>query len=102
MKLFGARAPEKAPKTIENNYLEKVYASPFRDVTNLIKTMENQLFQKSTNAIRKPYKNQCQMKGIWSKIAKWHPKTLKSIRFLTIIDMAVRHVAKPYKTNGNQ
>ena len=62
--------------------------------------MENQLFQKSRNAITKPYKNQGQMQEIWSKIAKRHPKTLKKHYLEKVFVSRFREVKKPYKTNG--
>ena len=74
---FWSPKPKKAPKLLKKHYLEKVSASRFREVKNLIKPMEIQLFQKSRNAITKPYKNLGQMKENLSKIAKWHPKTLE-------------------------
>ena len=48
---FCSPKPKKAPETLKKHYLEKVFASRFREVKNLIKPMENQLFQKS----KKPY-----------------------------------------------
>ena len=62
--------------------------------------MENQLSQKSKNAIRKPYENLGQMKEIWSKIAKRHPKTLKKHYLEKVFVSRFREVKKPYKTNG--
>ena len=62
--------------------------------------MENQLFQKSKNAIRKPYKNLGQMKEIWSKNAKGPPKTLKKHYLEKVFVSRFREVKKPYKTNG--
>ena len=62
--------------------------------------MENQLFQKSENAIRKPYKNPGQMKEIWSKNAKGPPKTLKKHYLEKVSVSRFREVNKPYKTNG--
>ena len=50
---------------------------PLRHVAKPYKTNGKSTFPKSENAIRKPYKNLGQMKEIWSKIAKWPPKTLK-------------------------
>ena len=64
--------------------------------------MENQLFQKSGNAIRKPYKNQGHMREIWSKIAKRLPKTLEKHYLEKVFVSRFREVKKPYKTNGNQ
>ena len=100
MKLFGAQNRKKLPKLLEKHYLEKVSASRFREVKNLIKPMENQLFQKSANAIRKPYENLGQLKEIWSRIAKRPPKTLEKHYLEKVFVSRFREVNKPYKTNG--
>ena len=62
--------------------------------------MENQLFQKSTNAIRKPYENLGQIEEIWSKIAKRLPKTLKKHYLEEVFATRSGEVKKLYKTNG--
>ena len=40
------------------------------------------------------------MKTFGAVLRKWTKKEPKSITFFTKTDMGVRHVEKPYKTNG--
>ena len=56
MKLFGAQNRKKIQMLLKKHYLEKVFASRFREVKKPYKTNGKQLFQKSEKAIRKPYK----------------------------------------------
>ena len=62
--------------------------------------MQNPLFQKSQNAIGKPYENQCQMEEIQSKIGKWPPKALEKHWLEKVFESGFRGIKKPYKTNG--
>ena len=62
--------------------------------------MEKPLFERSENAFEIPYKNQCQMKEIWSKNGKWPPKTLEKHWLEKVFASRFREAAKPYKTNG--
>ena len=96
--LFGAQI-RKIPQIIEKNWLEKLFELSFPNMKPLIKPIGKQPFEKSRNAIRKPYEK-CQMEGIQSKIGKWPPESLKSISFFTIKYMLLRHVAEPYENNG--
>ena len=76
---FWSPKPKKAPKTIEKALPREGFRIAFpRSEKRLIQPMENQLFQKSSNAFRKPYENLGQMKEIWSKNAKGRPKTLEN------------------------
>ena len=51
---FGAHFSKIALKMIKKHYLEKVFATRFRNVENPYKTNENTVFQKRKNALRKP------------------------------------------------
>ena len=75
--LFFGQNPKKRSKNIGKALPREGYRIAFSQRENLVKPMEKQLFQKSENANRKPYKNLGQMKEIQSKIAKGPPKTLK-------------------------
>ena len=57
--------------------------------------MEKQLFQKSKTAIIKPYKNLGQMKENWTKMGKWHPKTLKKHYLEKVFATRSGEVKKP-------
>ena len=77
MKAFWSKNAKGHPKTLKKHYLEKVFVSRFREVKKPYKTNGKSTFPEAENAIRKPYENLGQMKEIWSKFAKWPPKTLK-------------------------
>ena len=65
---------EKVLKSLEEHYLDKVFASRSRKVQKHDNPMGDQIYHKSKNAIRKPHQNLGEMKEIWSKIAKRPPK----------------------------
>ena len=100
MKLFGGQNRKKLPKTLEKHYLEKVFASRFREVEKPYKTNGKQLFQKSKKAIRKPYKNLRQMNSFGCKNAKRPPRTLKRHYLEKVCVWRFREVQELCKTNG--
>ena len=61
---FWSPKPENAPKTIEKALPREGFRIAFSRSENLIKPMGKQLYQKTRNAIRIPYKNLCQMKEL--------------------------------------
>ena len=70
------------PKSLKKHCLHKVFASRFRKA-------------------KIPYKTNGKSIILELKTENGVQNHQKSIRFFTINHMAVRHVAKPYKTNGN-
>ena len=61
--------------------------------------MEKELFEKSGNACKIPYKNQCQMEENRSKRGKRPPRSLKKHYLEKVSASRFRQVEKPYKTN---